>query len=299
MKNLNLYKSAICCVLLCFVYQIGKAQSNVGIGTLNPDPSSVLELQSQDKGLLITRMDSTLRIAIPNPATGLLVYDTDYQSFFYFDGSQWVQAIGPEGPTGPQGAQGIQGIQGPTGSQGIQGPIGADGADGATGAQGIQGPTGAQGIRGPAGAVGPQGAQGAQGPQGLRGLQGAQGIQGPQGPAGTGHIEYVQRNRFFPQADRMTITSKSINVTSGSKVLILAHFNGYISYSSYIAMRVYRNGTKIHVASQYCGANADNNIFLQWVDSPPAGTNTYRVTLFWYSGTITTYSYSLDLLEVR
>ncbi len=162
------------------------AQDNVGIGTLTPHASSILELNAVDKGILITRMDSTQRNAIVNPARGLLVYDTDYDNFWYFDGTIWVMAIGQQGPPGPQGPQGIQGIAGQ------QGPPGAAGATGAQGPQGDPGPQGLQGIQGltgPAGPQGPQGIQGIPGPAGATGPAGPQGPQGdpgPQGPAGSG-----------------------------------------------------------------------------------------------------------------
>jgi hypothetical protein len=67
-------------------------------------------------------MDSTQRNAIVNPARGLLVYDTDYDNFWFFDGTRWVMAIGPQGPAGPQGPQGIAGPQGLPGNDGAPGP---------------------------------------------------------------------------------------------------------------------------------------------------------------------------------
>jgi hypothetical protein len=76
-----------------------RAQSNVGIGTLNPDPSALLEMQATDKGMLIPRVTSAQRVAIAAPATGLLVYQTDSLSpsapntFWYFDGTIWRPII--------------------------------------------------------------------------------------------------------------------------------------------------------------------------------------------------------------
>lgn len=158
------------------------AQDNMGIGTLNPDPSAILEVQSTDKGVLLPRLTSAQKNGISNPAQGLFVFDTDTESFWYYDGTQWVEALGPQGPTGPTGPQGLQGPTGPTG------PSGADSSvPGPTGPTGPQGPQGPQGITGPTGAIGPTGPQGLQGPQGPTGIQGVQGptgIQGVQGPSG-------------------------------------------------------------------------------------------------------------------
>ncbi|MBK7009422.1 MAG: hypothetical protein IPH36_12755 [Saprospiraceae bacterium] len=49
-------------------------QNNVGIGNLNPHPSSLLDLTASNKGILIPRMSNTERLAIAAPATGLLVF---------------------------------------------------------------------------------------------------------------------------------------------------------------------------------------------------------------------------------
>lgn len=173
-------------------------QQNMGVGTLTPDQSALLELQATDMGFLITRMSTAEKLAINNPATGLLVYDLDTQSFWYFDGVQWVEAIGPQGPqgpAGPAGADGATGAQGPTGPagtigvdgatgpQGPPGPTGPAGADGVIGVDGATGPQGPPGPTGPAGTPGPQGIAGATGPTGLNG---ATGPTGPPGPTGAG-----------------------------------------------------------------------------------------------------------------
>lgn len=60
-----------------------------GIGTAAPNSSAILDISSTNKGLLIPRMTSTQRKAIPNPAPGLMVYDMEKQLLFMFDGHQW------------------------------------------------------------------------------------------------------------------------------------------------------------------------------------------------------------------
>jgi hypothetical protein len=53
------------------------ALSQVGIGTVNPDPSAALHLESTNKGVLFPRvslLSSTDAITIQEPANGLLVY---------------------------------------------------------------------------------------------------------------------------------------------------------------------------------------------------------------------------------
>ena len=80
--------------------QFGFAQDNVGIGTTTPHESSIVDISSVEKGLLVPRMNTLQRLGI-NPTTGsdgLLVYDTDLDQFWYWDGTQWVQSTGPAGP---------------------------------------------------------------------------------------------------------------------------------------------------------------------------------------------------------
>ncbi len=55
----------------------------------SPHESAMLDVKSLTKGMLVPRMSSNLRNAIEKPASGLLVFDTDYFSFFYFDGETW------------------------------------------------------------------------------------------------------------------------------------------------------------------------------------------------------------------
>ena len=195
-------------VLLVWV-NTGFSQNNVGINATGalPHPSAALDVDAIDKGVLIPRLTTLQRLAIPNPANGLLVYDTDEKCVYYFDqGSAWLSlcdangttgVTGPTGPMGPQGvigSQGPQGIQGPpgpsgstgpTGAQGPQGVTGTAGSTGATGPQGLPGPTGAQGPQGVAGATGSAGATGPQGLPGPTGAQGPQGVAGATGSAGT------------------------------------------------------------------------------------------------------------------
>src|SRR5436190_7850871 len=64
---------------------------NIGIGTLTPNASSKLEINSTNSGLLIPRMTSAQRTSIVSPAIGLMVYDTNTSSFWYYSGIGWVQ----------------------------------------------------------------------------------------------------------------------------------------------------------------------------------------------------------------
>ena len=181
-------------VIIISVLTFGlNAQNNVGIGTVTPDPSAILDLSTSNKGLLIPRLTAAQRLTISNPVDGLIVYDKDSLCFFFYKIPPlpgipvWKSlcsingGVGPLGPTGPTGT----GITGPTGPVGPIGPTGA-GIAGATGSTGPTGPTGAGvGPTGPIGPTGSTGAAGLQGPTGPAGLVGPTGNAGIPGPTGS------------------------------------------------------------------------------------------------------------------
>lgn len=65
--------------------------AQVGIGTLEPDASSMLDIRSTEKGMLAPRMTSAERLLIAEPANGLLVYDTTENSFYFYKFDVWVK----------------------------------------------------------------------------------------------------------------------------------------------------------------------------------------------------------------
>jgi hypothetical protein len=91
MKTKHLLKKSILAILLIATTTL---YGQVGIGTNNPDNSSVLEIQSTTKGFLPPRMTETQALAILNPALGLIVYCTDCspKGFYYFNGDRFLNA---------------------------------------------------------------------------------------------------------------------------------------------------------------------------------------------------------------
>ncbi|MFM9827033.1 ice-binding family protein [Flavobacterium sp.] len=72
--------------LFFFFFTISQLMvAQVGIGTTNPDASSILDMTSTTQGLLIPRMTSSERNLILSPATGLLIYNTTTSHFNHFD----------------------------------------------------------------------------------------------------------------------------------------------------------------------------------------------------------------------
>lgn len=65
------------------------SQVAINNGGNTPAASSMLDISSSNKGVLLPRMTSNQRKAIPDPETGLLVYDTDRQTIYLFDGENW------------------------------------------------------------------------------------------------------------------------------------------------------------------------------------------------------------------
>lgn len=65
---------------------------SVGLGTILPDASAILELSSTTQGFLSTRMTTPQRNLIAAPATGLFIYNLSTNLFNYWDGVTW-QAI--------------------------------------------------------------------------------------------------------------------------------------------------------------------------------------------------------------
>ncbi len=73
------------------------AQNNITITddvSHNADASAMLDVFSISKGMLVPRMTTTQMVTISNPATGLLVFNTSINSFWFFNGLIWVDLSG-------------------------------------------------------------------------------------------------------------------------------------------------------------------------------------------------------------
>jgi hypothetical protein len=89
-------------VTISFVLSLVSSSQNIfpssgaaGIGTTSPHPSSLLDIKSTNKGLLIPRMTKAQRNAISSPATGLMIYQTDIDpTVYWYNGTQWISLWG-------------------------------------------------------------------------------------------------------------------------------------------------------------------------------------------------------------
>ncbi len=91
MKRIYLIFVAILTAVQMNLFAQDEGGVSIGKGNQDADASAILELFSKSKGLLVPRMTSNEREAIASPAEGLLVYDTDKGTFFFWSGVSWVK----------------------------------------------------------------------------------------------------------------------------------------------------------------------------------------------------------------
>ena len=98
MKSIVLFAAALRMILItaiiCFTI-ITKAQ-NVAVNTTggSADASAMLDVSSTTKGFLAPRMSSIQRTGISSPANGLMVFDIDTKSYWYYSDA-WKEVANP------------------------------------------------------------------------------------------------------------------------------------------------------------------------------------------------------------
>lgn len=70
-------KKQLCIIVTLFMATFVNLNAQVGIGTTSPAASSILDITSTTKGVLVPRMTASQRGLIGAPAEGLMVYQTD------------------------------------------------------------------------------------------------------------------------------------------------------------------------------------------------------------------------------
>jgi hypothetical protein len=101
---INMKKIFFCALVLFLTNE--NVEGQVGIGTVSPAESSILELSSLNKGLLITRVPLTSKTditTVPNPVKGMLVLSSQtlgtgenavYEGQLYkFNGTGWDEMV--------------------------------------------------------------------------------------------------------------------------------------------------------------------------------------------------------------
>lgn len=255
-------------ILLATAYFSFSQNNNVGIGTLTPDASAMLDVVSTSKGMLVPRMTTAQRTAIAAPANGLLVYDTNFNCFFYFS-TVWTSLCNLSGPTGPTGPAGITGATGATGiagtngihcwdlnGNGINDPSEDVNGDTFFDALDCVGDTGAVGAMGP---TGPTGLIGATGPTGLTGATGAT------GPVGCVSADYIMKsNGVSATCTQTPIYEDAANLMIGiGTTTPLAKLHIYDPSNTFASPRLLVDGTFTNVVPSvndvHFRSNLDNN----------------------------------------
>ena len=93
-NNFNTKTLALVVLLSCITIALNAQVNNVGIGTTTPDPSAKLEVNATDQGFLVPRLDQSQENQLPNPANGLLIYNTGidntvFSGFRYYGDNVW------------------------------------------------------------------------------------------------------------------------------------------------------------------------------------------------------------------
>ena len=100
-------KKIVLLLLNCLMIIVAHSQVGVNADQTAPDPSAMLDVKSSSLGFLPPRMSTQQRDQIANPATGLVVFNTDCYDIQLFNGTSWV----PVGNTGQATIDTIYGNQ--------------------------------------------------------------------------------------------------------------------------------------------------------------------------------------------
>ena len=89
MKAYLLFIITACC------FRQNVLSQNIGINATGaaPHPSAMLDVSATNKGMLVPGMTSAQRTAIAAPAVGLLVFDNETTSFWFYKATGWTELI--------------------------------------------------------------------------------------------------------------------------------------------------------------------------------------------------------------
>jgi microcystin-dependent protein len=91
MQNKNEMKRIVICLITGMVVTFSaRSQDGVGIGTETVNASAILQVEANNKGVLIPRIADPVG-TISSPAEGLIVFNTTRKSFYYYSGSGWTE----------------------------------------------------------------------------------------------------------------------------------------------------------------------------------------------------------------
>ncbi len=79
-------------LLFTFMLFLAISNAQVGINILEPDSNAILDLNSNEKGLLLPRLTTAQMNAMPNPTNGLTIYNVEDSLVHYYNNECWLKA---------------------------------------------------------------------------------------------------------------------------------------------------------------------------------------------------------------
>ena len=290
------------CIIIFFTFHnfLIFCQQNVSISDVpaTPNPSSVLDVSSTSKGMLIPRMTSIQRNAIVSPANGLIVYDIDLNCIYFYSQSNatWNSLCNPSVgssnlianttnvPSGPNCANGgvLLQLGNDNNSNGT-----LDAAEIISSNYICNGQNGTSGTAGPAGNNGincwdingngvndvneDQNADGLFNSLDCAGAQGPIGATGPQGPPVTANFYGVYATRTtvsttYPNFTQVSGLTQSVNITTVPAKVFISTTGNLETFStqalgSGCVVQVFQNNTGIPQMFQVVDVNNVQNVF--------------------------------------
>lgn len=104
MKNISLFSLLALCTSICLAQSVVISENES-----TPDASAILDVQSDDKGILVPRImleSISSPDPVTNPTEGLLVYNNSGdlpKGYYYWDGSEWIFFLTPKSNLVPPG----------------------------------------------------------------------------------------------------------------------------------------------------------------------------------------------------
>lgn len=100
-------------IIAFFLFMFENVISQTGLGTSSPDASSIMTINSFDKGMLLPRLNLGERRLINLPANGLLIFNTTFKNIEVNSGTAsqpfWTSVTGSQGFSGISTGTGVSG----------------------------------------------------------------------------------------------------------------------------------------------------------------------------------------------
>lgn len=112
-------KSLIFISLIFLSSLVSYSQVAINKDGSTPDASAMLDVKSTTQGMLIPRMSTVERTGVASPAVGLMVFDNDTESFWYYKTTGWMELVTGSGGGGYWSANGSNIFNNNAGNVGI------------------------------------------------------------------------------------------------------------------------------------------------------------------------------------